>query len=259
LLQTRGAVKLDVLPENAAETFTFASGVDQAAISCPRSRRPSHSAHPLIAFGHSMGSALTQSHLQNHGDLLAGAILCGTMGSMPGFDDAGYETVIATLHAMSTGAGARAPSPLFGELLSPTRRSPGPSPVPPVSSGRRATPRSCARSNPTRLCGKPFSNSMTYSVLKGLHDLWPGKESRVRVDLPILIVAGTDDPVGRKTRTIQELITRYMRQGHLALAYRFYAGGRHEILNEVEKDQVQSGRRALAGRDPGSVARTHAW
>jgi alpha-beta hydrolase superfamily lysophospholipase len=29
-----------------------------------------------------------------------------------------------------------------------------------------------------------------------------------------------------------------MRQGHLALDYRFYAGGRHEILNEAEKDRV---------------------
>lgn len=37
----------------------------------------------LIAFGHSMGSALTQAHIENHGDLLAGAILCGTMGALP--------------------------------------------------------------------------------------------------------------------------------------------------------------------------------
>ena len=89
------------------------------------------------------------------------------------------------------------------------------------------------------LCGKPFSNSMTSSVIKGFHDLWlPGKESRVPVDLPLLIIAGTEDPVGGKTRTIQALITRYMGHGHLALAYRFYAGGRHEILNEAEKDQV---------------------
>jgi len=43
---------------------------------------------PLVAFGHSMGSALTQSQIQNHGDLLAGAILCGTMGAMLGLDEA---------------------------------------------------------------------------------------------------------------------------------------------------------------------------
>jgi hypothetical protein len=38
---------------------------------------------------------------------------------------------------------------------------------------------------------------MTYSVIKGFHDLWlPENESRAPVDLAILIVAGTDDPVG---------------------------------------------------------------
>jgi hypothetical protein len=52
------------------------------------------------------------------------------------------------------------------------------------------------------LCGKPFSNAMTCSVLKGFHDLWlREKESRVPVDLPILIIAGTEDPVGGKTAT----------------------------------------------------------
>jgi len=80
---------------------------------------------------------------------------------------------------------------------------------------------------------------MTYSVIKGFHDLWlPDNESRIPVDLPILLIAGTDDPVGAKTSTIQELITRYMKQGHLRLDYRFYAGGRHEIFNEPEKDRV---------------------
>src|SRR5262249_15743012 len=89
------------------------------------------------------------------------------------------------------------------------------------------------------LCAKPFSNAMTYSVIKGFHDLWlPENESRGPVDLPILIVAGTADPVGGRTQTIQGLITRYMKHGHRALESRFYAGGRHEIFNEAEKDDV---------------------
>ena len=46
-------------------------------------------------------------------------------------------------------------------------------------------------------------------------------QSRIRAELPILIVAGTDDPVGGKTATIQGLITRYMAEGHLTLDYRF--------------------------------------
>jgi alpha-beta hydrolase superfamily lysophospholipase len=80
---------------------------------------------------------------------------------------------------------------------------------------------------------------MTYSVIKGFHDLWLAEnESRVPLDLPIRIIAGTEDPVGANTETVQGLITRYLRHGHRALAYRFYVGGRHEIINEAEKDDV---------------------
>ena len=194
----------------------------------------------LIAFGHSMGSALTQSHMQNHGDLLAGAILCGTMGAMPGLDDAQYESVIQQLRTLATGADARAPSAFFGTLLAQLNAPFVENVAAPTGSEWQTSDAEEIRlfqSDP--LCGKPFSNSMTYSVLKGFHGLWlPGEESRVPSDLPILIIAGTDDPVGGKTRTIQDLITRYMNQGHRALDYHFYAGGRHEILNDAEKDRA---------------------
>jgi alpha-beta hydrolase superfamily lysophospholipase len=80
---------------------------------------------------------------------------------------------------------------------------------------------------------------MTYSIIKGFHDLWlADNESGFPLDLAILIVAGTEDPVGGETETIQGLITRYMKHGHRALEYRFYDGGRHEIFNEAEKDRV---------------------
>jgi alpha-beta hydrolase superfamily lysophospholipase len=71
-----------------------------------------------------------------------------------------------------------------------------------------------------------------------LHIRIPGRPGPDPLDLPILIIAGTEDPVGGKTETIQGLITRYMKHGHRALEYRFYAGGRHEITSEAEKDTV---------------------
>jgi len=60
---------------------------------------------------------------------------------------------------------------------------------------------------------------MTYSLVEGFRGLWlPGNESRSLVDLPLLIIAGTDDPIGGRTRTIQKLSsTRYV-QGHRALS-----------------------------------------
>jgi alpha-beta hydrolase superfamily lysophospholipase len=195
---------------------------------------------PLIAFGHSMGSALTQSHIQNHGDLLAAAILCGTMGALPGFDDTQYEAAMQELHAVATGAQAAAPSQAFGALLVGFNAPFATNIANPTGSEwQTSDPEEIRRFQNDPLCGKPFSNAMAYSVLAGMHSLWPPEnQSRIPHDLPILLLAGTADPVGARTTTIQDLITRYMRQGQLAIQYRFYAGGRHEILNEAEKDYV---------------------
>jgi len=195
---------------------------------------------PLIAFGHSMGSALTQSHIENNGDLLAGAILCGTFGAIPGMSVERYQTAIKELHELATGADADKPSQFFGGLLgefnAPFVKD---VPNPTGCEWQTSDPEEIRRFLSDPLCAKPFSNSMTYSVINGFHDLWlANNESRIPVELPILVLAGTEDPVGAKTTTIQGLITRYMNHGHLALDYRFYSGGRHEILNEAGKERV---------------------
>ncbi|GKT34578.1 alpha/beta fold hydrolase [Aduncisulcus paluster] len=145
---------------------------------------------PLIAFGHSMGSALTHEFF--------GALL------------------------------AQFNAPFVPDGVTPTG-----------SEWQTCDAEEIRTFQSDPLCGKPFSNAMTYSVIKGFHSLWePGNESRIPSELPILIVAGSEDPVGGRTETIQGLITRYMAEGHRRLEYRFYAGGRHEILNEPEKDWV---------------------
>ena len=110
----------------------------------------------LIAFGHSMGSALTQSHIQNHGNLLAGAILCGTMGAMPGLDDALYQTIIEQLHSLATvqKLARRAQSSVrcWSALTHPSSRT---TLTPPALSGRPATPRKSCGSKPTRCAENP--------------------------------------------------------------------------------------------------------
>lgn len=190
----------------------------------------------LIAFGHSMGSALTQFHIQSYGDLLAGAVLCGTMGALPGVDDDMLEKLRVVAHS----ADGDQPSMLLGAVLQAFN-------APFVDQGEPPTGCEWMTADPVErqrfladeLCGKPFSNSMTYSVLDGFRSLWiPEHESRIPPDLPLLVVAGTRDPVGAHTISIQALIARYMQQGHLALAYRFYPGDRHEILNDRNRDLV---------------------
>jgi alpha-beta hydrolase superfamily lysophospholipase len=202
--------------------------------------RAEYSHLPLVAFGHSMGSALTQSHIENHGDLLSGAILCGTAGAIPGLDEDSYDATIQQLYTLATGPDADSPSPFFGQMLMGLN-APFIANVahPTGSEWQTSDAEEVQKFQSDPLCGKPFSNSMTFSVLRGFHSLWLSEnEKRIPADLPILIIAGTDDPIGGKTATIQALITRYMKHGHRVLDYRFYAGGRHEILNEAEKDRV---------------------
>lgn len=202
--------------------------------------RAENPALPLIAFGHSMGSALTQSHMQHHGELLSGAILCGTLGALPGLDEAEYAQLIEQLRALGAGDSARVPSVFFGTLLTNLNAPFVDGVRNPSGSEWQTSDRDEVRAfQADPLCGKPFANAMTYSVLKGMHDLWlPEHESAIPLDLPILIVAGTDDPVGGRTKTIQALIGRLLDRGHLTLDVRFYAGGRHEILNDIVKDRV---------------------
>ena len=119
-----------------------------------------------------MGSALTQSHIQNHGDLLAGAILCGTMGAVPGIDEAQYDNVIGQLHTVATGDQAEQPSQVFGGLLV-ALNAPFVANVanPTGSEWQTNDPEKIRKFQSDPLCGKPFSNSMSYSVLTGFHDL----------------------------------------------------------------------------------------
>ena len=66
----------------------------------------------------------------------------------------------------------------------------------------------------------------------------PERLGRIRPDLPCLFVAGIDDPVNRKLEGLDLLEERWRAAGlrHIDTAY--YRGGRHEMLNETNRDEV---------------------
>ncbi|HZK20276.1 MAG TPA: alpha/beta hydrolase, partial [Treponemataceae bacterium] len=59
-------------------------------------------------------------------------------------------------------------------------------------------------------------------------------------NLPIFIIAGEADPVGAYTKTIKKLINVYKNNGHSTVEYIFYPGGRHELLNEKNRNEVMN-------------------
>ena len=66
----------------------------------------------------------------------------------------------------------------------------------------------------------------------------PAEFAAVRDDLPILLVAGDQDPINRGMAGLRLLEERYRAAGVTQLDTQYYAGGRHEMLNETNRDEV---------------------
>src|SRR5262245_15548288 len=63
---------------------------------------------------------------------------------------------------------------------------------------------------------------------------------KIRPDLPIYIFSGSEDPVGQQLEGVQALIERYREAGLNDISHDFYAGGRHEMLNEINRAEVRA-------------------
>jgi alpha-beta hydrolase superfamily lysophospholipase len=68
----------------------------------------------------------------------------------------------------------------------------------------------------------------------------PASLRKIRNDLPIYIFSGSEDPVGQQLKGVQVLIERYHQAGIAGISHDFYPGGRHEMLNEINRGEVQA-------------------
>lgn len=86
------------------------------------------------------------------------------------------------------------------------------------------------------LCGIPLSNRLWYDLLGGLLEVTsPETLRRIPAELPILITGGEKDPVGGR-RGMTRLAKAYEATGHRQVTVKIWPEGRHEMLNEVERE-----------------------
>lgn len=89
------------------------------------------------------------------------------------------------------------------------------------------------------LCGFLCTNQLWVDLLGGIAEISkPENVARVPKDLPLYIFAGTDDPVGEYSKGLDRLVEAYKNAGIQKLERRYYAGGRHEMFNETNRDEV---------------------
>jgi alpha-beta hydrolase superfamily lysophospholipase len=88
------------------------------------------------------------------------------------------------------------------------------------------------------LCGGPYSCRLWLDLIGGLFYIASDHAlSRVPFDLPILITGGASDPVGGE-KGMARLAMHYAQTSHQRIKLKIYAEGRHEMLNDINRDEV---------------------
>ncbi|MCA1951193.1 MAG: alpha/beta hydrolase [Treponema sp.] len=189
---------------------------------------------PLFLFGHSWGSFLAQAYIERSEHNLAGCILSGTRG--PGGPEVPVGAALASLIAFIRGC--RKFSPLvynladgpYNKAFKPNRTN-----FDWLSRDEREVDAYVA----DPLCGFPCSVAFYRDLARGLQSIHR-KEAldRIPKNLPLFIFAGSADPVGDMGKSPTKLVEAYKQQGIKDLEFILYPEGRHEMLNEINREEV---------------------
>ena len=189
---------------------------------------------PYVFFGHSMGSFLTRTYLIKHPDKYDAAVISGT-GHQPrlmvlgGYAAAclfvklqGARTVGTTLNDIAFGSynkGYENPRTIYDWL----------SRDPAVVDAYAADP----------LCGFIATNGLFRDMMGGIKFITDQQNiEMMNKEKPIYFMSGDADPVGENGKGVTRAYDAFCRAGLHDVTLRLYPGGRHEMLNELNKDVV---------------------
>jgi len=186
---------------------------------------------PVVLLGHSMGSYIAQSFAMRHPGGFARLILSASTWASRG--ELRAARAIAGLLSIF---GSRKTSTLlntmgfgtFNRRFEPARTE---------FDWLSRDPAEVDKYVNDPLCGGLFTNRLWYDLTGGLLEITRLAAVARVPDLPILILGGQLDPVGGEKRLVQ-LADVYRRTGHAAVTLKIYEGGRHEMLNETNRDAV---------------------
>ncbi|MFU0800998.1 MAG: alpha/beta hydrolase [Xylanivirga thermophila] len=189
---------------------------------------------PLFLFGHSMGSFLSQRYISLYGKDIQGVILSGTSCN-PGpivnigirmaqkeMDKNGPKAKSPRLNDMSFGG--------YNKKFSPNRTD---------FDWLSRDENEVDKYIKDPYCGGIFTTSFYYDFLSGMKEIFKKENmGNVPKDLPIYIFGGDKDPVGKMGKGVPKLVKAYKGLGIKDVSYKLYKDGRHEMLNEINRDEV---------------------
>ncbi len=189
---------------------------------------------PFFLLGHSMGSFLTRTYLIDWPGTVTGAVLSGTGQEPPVLVSLGWHMA----NMVCRTSGGRAHNKLVEKLsfgaynkqFAPTRTSADwISRDDAVVDAYLADP----------LCSFLPTAGMFRDMMEGLQYIAQrGNLKKMDPSTPILFFSGGEDPVGQNGKGVRKVAGFFRQAGCQDVTVHLYPGGRHEMLNEIDRDQV---------------------
>lgn len=186
---------------------------------------------PLFILGHSMGSFLTRNFVHKFHPKLSGVILIGT-GSADEHIVYNFTRKVANMKKQKDLAyfihktafknynnHIKNPKTTYDWLCSDNK----------VVKNYIEDP----------LCGFWVTNGFYSEIMSGFLQLSKYERNiKLNKDLPIILLAGKNDPVGKLGKYVKNVYEKYKKQGMSKVDIILYENMRHEILNEINKELV---------------------
>ena len=173
---------------------------------------------PVILFGHSMGSFASQQYILDHSDQIDALILSGSsaLDKMAELAASGVDVSFDSFNAQF------APARTDFDWLS-------------------RDPAEVDAYVADALCGFEMKDTSLISMMmSGPRTGEVGAIANIRKDLPMFVFAGELDPVHGEQQLLNLVVQRYKEAGIQELEQKYYPDGRHEMLNETNRDEVTS-------------------
>lgn len=189
---------------------------------------------PNIIFGHSFGSFIAQEYMIRYGEEVAGSVICGS-AARTGVEVSLGKTIAYIQKSLH---GDRKKSKLL-DFLSFSQYNKGIKDSESKFAWLTRDPEEVKKYEEDPFCGTVFTAGFFYYLFKGISRLYlKDRLAQIPKNLPILIIAGDQDPVGNYGSLVKKLHNFYQDIGLKDLQLKLYSGGRHELLNEINKDEV---------------------
>lgn len=189
---------------------------------------------PVFLMGHSMGSFLVRRFVQRFQVKLAGVILSGTGGN------SGFILKIAKKLAKIQVKkwGNRAESPFLQKLTTGSYNKKFKNANTKYEWLTRDSEQVTTYLNDP-YCGKVGTTGFFQDLYYGLDMIHRDEEiAKIDKNLPFFLFSGDMDPVGSYTKGVNEMIKQLRKHDIKHIDFKFYENGRHEMLNEVNREAV---------------------